>query len=177
MRVPSFGQLLLVVAGALALWSSTCFFAPAPRGNPTRQGERLALVPGARWEFDLADWEAELGLAILSLRSESEQAARITVRVEQEGSEPRISEGELRTDVGLGIVGYRSRVAVELTAYEGPPAWGSAYVWNFAGDRYVAWSLGRSGGMFGFLVAALCAGFGMLLIWRRPKSAGEAPTR
>jgi hypothetical protein len=165
MRVPFLGRVLVTLGGGLALWASTCFFAPPPRGNPTRQGERLELVSGARWEFDLAGWSGAEGVPMLSLWTDAGESARVEVRVEREGSEPRTKAFELRDEWMVAAV-EPGRVALELTAYDGPPAHGRVYVWNDDMDRSIAWSLGRSGGMFGLLGAALCAGLGLLLIWR-----------
>jgi len=176
MRVPSLGQALVTLGGALALWASTCFFAPPPRGNPTRQGERLELVPGARWEFDLGGWDEALGVPILALGSDAKESARVEVRIEREGVEPRTHAFELLDQHVVAAV-PPVRVALELTAYDGPPAQGRVYVWEDDMDRYVGWSIRRSGGMFGFLAAALLVGLGLLLIWRRPKPAAEAPVR
>ena len=178
MRAPSLGQVLVTLGGGLALWASTCFFAPPPPWNPTRQGERLELVPGARWEFDLGGWDEALGLATLSLRSELEELAQVDVRVERDGYEPLLLSRELHEEVYL--VGSNlppGPIALEIIAYAGPAAWGRAYVWNNAQERGLGWSLMRSGGMFGLLAAALLVGLGLLLIWRRSKPAGAGAVR
>lgn len=176
MRVPYLGQVLVTLGGALALWASTCFFAPPPRGNPTRQGERLELVPGARWEFDLGGWDEALGVPLLALGSDAKQSAQVEVRVERQGIEPRTQAFELKDQYVVAAV-PPVRVALEITAYDGPSAHGRVYVWEDDLDRHLGWSLGRSGGMFGFLAAALCVGLGLLLIWRRPKPAGAGAVR
>lgn len=166
------GQALVIAGGALALWASTCFFAPPPRGNPTRQGERRELVPGARWEFDLGDWNRAAGVPMLSLDTDAAENAQVEARIERAGSEPRTKAFELHEERMIAAV-EPGQIAVELTAYEGPPARGSVDVWNDEGDQLVVWGLRRSGGMLGLLAAALLVGLGLLLIWRRPKPAGE----
>jgi hypothetical protein len=176
MRVPYLGQVLVTLGGALALWASTCFLAPPPRGNPTRQGERLELVPGARWEFDLGDWDSALGVPLLAISSDAQESAQVEVRVEREGIEPRDQAFEVKEQYVVAAV-PPVRVALEITAYDGPSAHGRVYVWEDDLDRYLGWSLGRSGGMFGFLAAALFVGLGLLLIWRRPKPAGAGAVR
>lgn len=166
------GKALLVAGGALALWASTCFFAPPPRGNPQRQGERLALVAGARWEFDLGSWDEALGVPQLALSTDARESAQVEVRVEREGIEPRTQAFKLQDQYVVAAV-PPVRVALEITAYDGPPAHGRVYVWEDDLDRHLGWSLQRSGGMFGLLVAALCAGLGLLLVWRkRPAPPG-----
>lgn len=182
MRAPSLGQVLVTLGGGLALWASTCFFAPRPRENLSQLGERLELVPGARWEFDLGELDETEGVPTLYLETDAKESARVEVRVEREGIEPRAQALVL---FEKGRVGDASGgiVALELTAYDGPSAHGRAYVWiedqdaSDADDRLVAWGLRRSGGMFGLLAAALLVGLGLLLIWRGPKPAGAGAVR
>ena len=174
--MPFLGHVLVACGGALSIWASTCFFAPPPRGNPTRQGERLELAPGARWEFDLGGWDEALGVPMLALGSDAKESARVEVRVEREGIEPRTQAFELEDQYVIAAV-PPVRVALELTAYDGPPASGRVYVWEDDLDRSVGWSIGRSGGMFGLLLAALLVGLGLLLIWRRPKPSADGSAR
>lgn len=173
MKSGLFGKVLIALGGALALWGSTCFFAAPPRGNPPRQGERQALVPGARWEFDLSAWNAGEGVPMLALVSDAQEMARVEVRIERAGVEPQAQTFELEGEYMITAV-PPARTALELTAYDGPPTQGRVDVRNDDLDRYVTWSITRSGGMFGLLIGALCAGAGLLLVWRRPSGARRA---